>query len=167
MALKLSLSSVAPERARADVLVVGVYKAPGGASTASGGGGVRKLTPTAQALDKLLGGSVAREAADADFKGNLGGSWLVNAGDGVQAKSVLLVGLGKRDELTVDRVRRAGAAAVNKVRGRRTAAVARVDAVPDGIDPSDAVGALAEGLLLGGYSFQRYKTKSEAPALSS
>jgi leucyl aminopeptidase len=154
MALKLSLSSVAPERARCDVLAVGVYSD-------------RKLTPSAQALDKLLGGSLAREAADADFKGGAGSSWLVTAGDGVQAKAVLLVGLGKRDDITIDSVRRAGATVANKARARKSVAVTIVDGVPDSIDAADAVGALAEGIVLGAYTFQRYKSKGDAPALST
>ena len=83
MTVKLSLSSVAPERARCDVLAVGVYAD-------------RKLTPSAQALDKVLGGALARQAADADFKGGLGSGWTITAGEGVNAKAVLLVGLGKR-----------------------------------------------------------------------
>src|SRR4051794_4374763 len=180
MALKFSLSSVAPERARCDVLAVGMYAdAPGGASRASGGAGApggasrasggagAKMTPSAQALDKLLDGSLAREAADGDFKGRLGSSWIVTAGDGVAAKAVLLVGLGKRDELTLDGLRRVGATVASKLKSRRSVAVTIVDAVPDSIEAGDAVGALAEGIALGNYSFQRYKSKGEAPALSS
>ena len=154
MTVKLSLSSVAPERARCDVLAVGVYTD-------------RKLTPSAQALDKVLGGALARQAADADFKGGLGSGWTITAGEGVNAKAVLLVGLGKRDALTLDGVRRAGAVVANKLRTRRAVAVTIVDAVPASIDTEDAVGALAEGLLLGGYSFERYKSKSDGAALST
>ncbi len=154
MAMKLSLSSVAPERARCDVLAVGVYQD-------------RKLTPSAQAIDKVLGGSLLREAADGGFKGALGNGWIVTAGEGVAAKAVLLVGLGKRDELTLDGVRRAGAVVANKLKARRNVAVTIVDAVPASIEVEDAVAALAEGVTLGGYTFRRYKTKGEAPALAS
>src|SRR6185312_10754415 len=154
MALKLSLSSVAPERARAEVLAVGVYED-------------RKLSPSAQAIDKLLGGSLARQAADADFKGKLGSTWLANGGEGVNAKSVLLVGLGKRDELTIDGVRRVGAGIASKMRSRRSVAATIVDAMPAAIDADDAVGALAEGVLLGSYTFQRYKSKADGPALAT
>jgi leucyl aminopeptidase len=159
VALKLSLSSLAPERVRAEVLAVGAF--------AANGSGGPKLTPSAQALDKLLGGSIAREASDAGFKAKLGDAWLVTGGDEVRAKSILLVGLGKRDELTLDGVRRAGAAVAHKLRARRSAAVTVVDGVANTIDAGDAVGALVEGLVLGGYSFQRYKTKAEAPALAT
>ncbi len=154
MAMKLSLSSVAPERVRCDALAVGVYAD-------------RKLTPSAQAIDKILGGALARQAADVDFKGKLGDGWTATAGDGVNAKTVLLVGLGKRDELTIDGVRRAGAVVANKLRSRRSVAVTIVDAVPPSIDAGDAVGALAEGMLLGGYSFRRYKSKAEGPELAN
>ncbi|HEY1737787.1 MAG TPA: leucyl aminopeptidase [Acidimicrobiia bacterium] len=154
MTVKLSLSSAAPERARCDVLAVGVYAD-------------RKLTPSAQAIDKALGGALVRQAADADFKGRLGSGWTLSAGDGVNAKAVLLVGLGKRDELTLDGVRRAGSVVANKLRSRRSVAVTIVDAVPAAIDADEAVGALAEGVVLGGYSFERYKTKAEGSTLST
>ncbi len=154
MVLKLNVSSVAPERVRAEVLAVGVYAD-------------RKLTPSAQALDKLLGGTLVRDAADGGFKGKLGDAWLVTAGDGVHAKVVLLVGLGARSDLTLDGVRRAGAAIAHKLRSRRSAAVTVIDAVPSTVDTDDAVGALGEGLVLGSYTFQRYKTKAEAPTLAT
>ena len=72
-----------------------------------------------------------------------------------------------RDALTLDGVRRAGAVVANKLRSRRSVAVTIVDAVPASIDADEAVGALTEGLLLGGYSFQRYKTDSDGAALST
>lgn len=154
MPLKFSLSSSAPARARADVLVV-----PVAAGTKFVGG-----TPD---LDDTLDGALSRAARAGGCSGKVGETLLVPGGTGVTAKSLLLVGIGKPSDLTVDGVRRVGAAIAKRLREQRTAAVHVLDALPTSIDRADAVAALAEGLVLGNYQFLRYKSAPKRSQLAS
>jgi leucyl aminopeptidase len=77
---------------------------------------------------------------------------------------VLVVGLGKRDELTLERLR---AAAGESARALRRAGARRLGSllhreVPEGANAAQAAQALAEGSLLGLYRFTRYKTSRES-----
>lgn len=68
----------------------------------------------------------------------------------------MLVGVGKRSELTADIVRNAGAAMARACATNKTAAVELGPVV--GIGGSAAAQALAEGLALGAYRFETYKS---------
>ena len=141
-------STEAAAVARADVLVLPVFEGP------QAGPGVKDV----KGID-LLG--VYRDAA---LKGKRGETLLVpNTGiDGLAAGSVLLVGLGKKDEAGPDAVRRA----VGKVALQlsKRASVATTLAQAGGRSATDAVQAVVEGLMLGAYRFDRYKSKKEDPA---
>ena len=89
-------------------------------------------------------------------------------GLGVAAKSVLLVGVGKRRDVTTDSLRRALGRVAPQLAKRRTVATTFPQVV--GRSPEDAVQATVEGLLLGAYRFDRYKSGKnedhpEKPAL--
>jgi len=90
---------------------------------------------------------------------------------GLASPRLLLVGAGSRSSWSVERLRRAGASAAKALRamGIRTAAVvepgSRVTAplAARGEDPAEAYGcAIAEGMLLGLYSFDRYRSRKTA-----
>ena len=87
---------------------------------------------------------------------------------GLASARLLLVGAGSRTSWSSERLRRAGATAAKALRamGVRTAAVVeperRVTAplAAPGEDPAEAYGcAIAEGMFLGLYTFDRYKSK--------
>jgi len=86
---------------------------------------------------------------------------------------LLLVGAGTHAQWSRERLRRAGAAAAKAARGMglRTASfiepekevTAALDTAP-GEDPAELYGhALAEGVLLGLYRYDRYKTREDSP----
>ncbi len=106
---------------------------------------------------KALG--LADAYAAAHLTGKRGQDLLVTRrrGDGFSADAVLLVGVGDKDEFTIDRARRAS----GRIAGvaRRFSTVATL--VPQSFTPAKAPAAAAacvEGLLLGAYRFTRYKT---------
>src|SRR5438128_756869 len=71
-----------------------------------------------RAVDARLGGRLARARELKDLTGKHAETlWLYSEGS-VPAPRVLVVGLGKRDELTPERVRRAAGAATRQVRRR-------------------------------------------------
>ena len=154
MALKISASSVAPARARVDVLAV-----PVAAGT--------KFVAGSDDIDTSLDGALTRAARVGGFTGKVGETLLVPGATGVAAKAVLLVGIGKPTDLTLDGIRRLGASMVRRLREHRTLAVNVLGAVPASIDRADAVAGLAEGMVLGNYQFLRYKSEARRSQLTS
>lgn len=101
----------------------------------------------------------------AGYKGKRGETLLVpNAGiDDVEALAVLLLGVGPRRDAGPDACRRAiGRAAPQLAKRRRVATTLPQIA---GRAFEDAVQATVEGLLLGSYRFDRYKSDGERRAL--
>src|SRR3712207_5453084 len=95
-----------------------------------------------------------------DFKGGFKQTLLLytrSASEPIAARRLLLVGLGKRAELTTERVRQAYATAAQKARELQVTRVAvETPRLPDGSD-GQAARALAEGFLLALYRFDQFK----------
>jgi leucyl aminopeptidase len=150
--LTIETSSSAADTVDADLLVVPVFTD-------------RKLGPGADVVDRAVGGDLAEFMDEADFSGKPGETLAVPTQGRLGAKAVVLVGVGDLGKLDAAAVRKAGAALA-----RRSAKVARVattllEAVPDTVDAGDAAQALAEGVLLGGYQFLKYKGDAKASQL--
>jgi len=113
-----------------------------------------------QVLDEHVGGSAQRAVRLGDFRGALQQTSL-HYGKGKGPKRVILVGLGPRDQVSLEHLRRA--------LGRATATAAALGATKLGIavpgklpvDRDDAAGACAEGAALAAY---RWSAKSEEQA---
>ncbi len=135
-----SYASDPPAAVKTGLLIVPVFEGP------QPGPGVKEL-------------GLADAYAAAKLKGKRGQDLLVmkRRGDRFAADAVLLVGVGKKAGFTVTAARRA----LGRVAGtaRRFGSVATT--VPQSFGArkaADAVGAAAEGLALGAYRFDRYKT---------
>jgi leucyl aminopeptidase len=107
-----------------------------------------------------LGVDLAAELVAVGFDGKPGTTARVPTRGAVPAATVLVVGLGPRARAQALHLRRAAAAAANAAERVTSLATALHRALPD-LDPAAAVQAVAEGLLLGAYRFQAYR--SEAP----
>ncbi len=144
-----SFSTKNPASISADVLVLPVFEGP------EAGPGVRDV----KGVDLL---TVFREAG---LTGKRGESLLVpNTGvEGLAAHGVLLVGMGRRAGASADACRRTmGKLAPRLVRQARVATTLPQVAARAA---ADAAQATVEGLLLGSYRFDRYKSSPEAPEL--
>ncbi|MER3545411.1 MAG: leucyl aminopeptidase [Chloroflexota bacterium] len=134
-----------------DLIVVNLFEGvtqPGGATGA---------------VDRALGGAVGDLIAGGDFKGKLDETAVLYPRGAIPARRVLIVGLGKAEEFTLDRVRRASATAARRARdlGARRFATIVHGAGIGGLEAQSAAQALAEGTLLGLYEFNRHKAPSE------
>jgi leucyl aminopeptidase len=152
VAITVSVSSEQPGAVRAGMLAVPVFAD-------------RELGPGSDVVDGALGGRLGAFMAEAGFAGKPGETIAVPA-DGLGADLALLVGVGKRDEITAGVLRKAAAAVVRRATKLTSVATTLASAAPDGIDPADAAAAVAEGATLGAYQFLTYKTKGEATQLS-
>ena len=93
-----------------------------------------------------------------DFRGRAGQAVVLYPRGAVAPRRLLLIGLGQRDKVTAESVRRAAAEAVRRARELQVAALS-IGAVDDLPLDAAAVGqAFAEGLALGAYRYWKYRT---------
>jgi leucyl aminopeptidase len=144
LAPTLSLTSTSAERVKADLLAVPVFEE-------------RELGPGAPAVDDALGSGLVEFMEEADFSGKRGETLPVPTNGRLGAKAVVLVGMGARDDVTPDALRRAGAALARRAKTVRSVATTLLDTAPDDSDAEANAQALAEGVVLGSYQFLRYK----------
>jgi leucyl aminopeptidase len=150
---------------RTDALVVNLFEgtAPPGRRRARGP--ARVLGGATAAVDAALGGAIAGLMRAGEAKGAWGEQTLLHTLGRLPAARVLVLGLGKPEEFTADRVRTAAGEAarhLRKIGARRVASVVH-GAGAGGLDPAAAAQALVEGTRLGLYRFTAYKGNSEEP----
>ncbi len=113
-------------------------------------------------LDSALGGRI-RGYLDAGAFGGKTGEHTGFPAQGIAAKHVVLVGLGEPRAVDAGSVRNAiGRAVMTLTRRKKTSAAVVVPSLR-GMDARESGQALAEGALLGGYRFDRYRTLQERP----
>lgn len=113
--------------------------------------------PAADALDQALGGAIAAVRARGDLRGKEGETLvLYPAAGAVSAERVLLLGLGKADGVTAEKLRRAGGT-VAKQAAKLRASAAAIALPPTSVGAGDAARAVAEGAVLGTYTFTELK----------
>ena len=107
----------------------------------------------AKRVDKALGGTLSRILNRGDFKPKTGALHLLYPERGVAAERLLFVGLGKRSEFTLNRLRQALGKAAPALRG---AGATDITIVADGtgLEAEELGQALTEGCLLGLYRFE-------------
>jgi leucyl aminopeptidase len=111
-------------------------------------------------LDKKLGGQLSDVRKNGEFSGKPNQTTLLHINGQCPAKRVLLVGLGTRETLTLERVRQALGTAVKRARQvKAKGMVCVIPDVPKTVGHLDAVAqAMTEGTILGDYRFTEYRT---------
>ncbi|MGX1370578.1 leucyl aminopeptidase [Streptomyces canus] len=147
----LTLSTSAAPGLRADAIVIGVAKGAKGPVVA----------PGAEAVDKAYDGRLAGVLETLGASGAEGEVTKLPAPSGVKAPLVVAVGLGAEPEkdssFAPEALRKAAGVAARALTGSKKAAFV----LPLG-DAAD-LGAVAEGVLLGAYSFDAYKEHGKDP----
>jgi len=157
----------------APLLVVGAFAAPEpdgseDAERAAGADAPRRpvLTPGAAAVLEGLDDAVD-ELVALGFDGADGSTVRLRATVGGTPRTVLVVGLGSASALSAERLRRAAGTAVRAAADASELATDLALDVPgDGTTPAQAAAAVAEGLLLGSYRFERYRSKPKPVRLT-
>ncbi|MER5751216.1 leucyl aminopeptidase [Streptomyces sp. NPDC002088] len=141
----LTLSTAAAPGLRADAIVIGVAKGPKGPVVA----------PGAEAVDQAYDGRLAGVLETLGASGAEGEVTKLPAPTGFKAPLVVAVGLGaepaKDSSYDAEALRKAAGVAARTLTGAKKAAFALP--LTDAAD----IGTIAEGVLLGAYSFDAYK----------
>jgi len=141
MSLKLQIAASDPLKTEADLLVL----------SCSEKGSAAAVT----ALEKALGGSLKELVSRDDFKGKRDQRLLVPTLGKLPATHVALLGVGDAAKLDDAGLRLFGAAAARLAQNEKARSVAV--AAPEGV-AGDRLRFLAEGLVLGGYRYDRFLT---------
>lgn len=120
--------------------------------------GETTLQGPAAALDEALAGVIADLIASGEVSGAADEITLLHTLGKIEPARVAIVGLGKRDKFSVDRVRRATSQACRTLRGAGAKHVGLALAwAESGVNLALAARAATEGALLGLYEFTNYK----------
>ena len=151
---------------KGDALVVNLFEGVGGKRKGTGRTRARErklLGGATAAVDAALGGAIGKLIRTGETTGKWGEQTLVHSLGRLPAERVLVMGLGKTEDFTLDRVRAGSAEAARALRriGARQVVTIVHEAGTGVFNHPQATQALVEGTLLGLYRFIRYKTNNE------
>ena len=138
------VSDEAVDEVSADAVVVAAYVSDDG----------RSLSASARALDDALEGQLSEHLGHTSYKGKVGDVSLVPTLGRLPARTIVVAGLGKKDEVGRTEVMRAAGSVARKLTDRTTIA----SALHEELDAEQVVAGATEGYLLGSYKFTTYKS---------
>src|SRR2546430_1044332 len=120
-------------------------------------GGTEPLSNGARILDEQLRGKLRRLVEDGEVKGELGETTVLHTDGELQARRVVLAGIGKLDDFDADALRTAASAVAQRVADvGGTVAWMLDESLP--LPVEQQARAIVEGTVLGSYSPARWKT---------
>ena len=113
-------------------------------------------------LDWALGGSLRKLVQSKEFEGKANEVLLYHTNGKVPAKRLVLVGLGKKNEVTLETIRQAMGSAAKRVRQAKVGSFAVVlpTVMPEGMSLVEVGQAMVEGAILGSYQFTAYRSEA-------
>ena len=123
--------------------------------------GIERPGGATGAVDQALGGAITKLIAEGEIKGKLNELTLIHTFGKLEPERIIVVGLGKREKFTLDSIRGLMADACKFLRrlGIKRAATIVHGAGIGGLDAERAAQAIAEGSILGLYTFRKHITK--------
>ncbi|MFH1087926.1 MAG: leucyl aminopeptidase [Chloroflexota bacterium] len=140
--MKTSTPTAALAQADADGIIVGLFEDAG-------------LDAAAGSVDRALDGLLGQMIRAGELKGRLGQVTIVPVPGRLKARKLAVAGLGKKDELTVDRVRAVSAEACRELQKSDSARIAS-GVFGSHLGTEAAAQAIVEGAILGLYRFDKY-----------
>jgi leucyl aminopeptidase len=131
-----------------DVLIVNLFE---GVTTPGGATGT---------VNRALGGWISDQITEQQFKGKLNSVLDLPTYGTIPAKRVLVIGLGKQEDFGAEQIRQVAATGIKRAKDLKARTVATLlhGAGIAGIPADTCAQAVAEGTLLGGYAFDKYKS---------
>jgi leucyl aminopeptidase len=117
------------------------------------------LEGTAAKLDEISGGLIGEVIGQGDVTGRLNSLSVIYTRGNIRAKRIVIVGLGKRGDFSLERLRGAYATAARHIRSLSVREMSTTLDFGTLITPLDQIAeAVVEGVILGLYQFTPYKT---------
>ncbi len=134
----------------ADAIIVNLFEGVGIPAGATG------------AVDKALSGAISDVIRSNDFRGKLNEMSVIYSRGAIPAPRVIVIGLGKVQDFSLERIRQAAATAAKKARelGCKSIASTAHGAGTGQVDPALAAQAVVEGTLMGLYRWRTNHTES-------
>jgi leucyl aminopeptidase len=110
-------------------------------------------------LDRAAGGALTKLAGSKELTGKWLETTLLHYPQGLKAERLLIVGAGKREKFSHVELRKVAAAAARYLKTRSVKRLAFLSSEDD--RSADAAEAIAEGLLLGEYESDKYKSEKK------
>jgi leucyl aminopeptidase len=142
--MKVTVTVAALASVEADALVVGLYADE------------PKPRDAVARLDRALQGHLTEVLAAERFQGKPGQVTYVHTGGRLPARRLIVIGLGRRADLTLETVRRAASAGLRRAR-ELGARVVAIETLGERLPARHRAHAVTEGAILGAYTFDRYK----------
>ncbi len=123
--------------------------------------GMEQPDGTTAGVDRALDGTISQLVSQGEIKGKLNEITVIHSLGKLPAVRMVVVGLGKQEELSLDKVRGAIGETCRLLGKKGVDSVASVahGAGTGDISPGGSAQAIVEGTLLGLYSFRRHITK--------
>jgi len=123
--------------------------------------GMERLEGDTASLDRTLAGAISQLIAQGEIKGKLNEVTIIHSLGKLPAARVVVVGLGKQQELSLDKIRGAVAETCRLLRNKGVDSIATIAQGVGiaGITPEGAAQLITEGALLGLYAFRKHITK--------
>jgi len=127
-----------------------------------------KLLTDLKIFDKKFQNALSKAIETANFKAKRGETLNFYLEENSLAKSVIVLGLGEEKEFIADDLRRAVGSLSGKIKGRVSSIVLQIPSEKE-INLFQRISAqvIAEGLILGSYEFNKYKTEKGEKNLST
>ena len=130
-----------------DLLAVGIIE------------GETELSGDLATLDEKLGGAISESIADEEFEGKAGSSVVSRVGGKNPIRKIVIVGLGKSENLKLDSWRNAAAAIARLAKKEKTLGIS----LPQGsASASDTAQAITEAIILALHEDNRFKSEPES-----
>lgn len=119
------------------------------------------LSKSLEDINKALDGHLIKSAHHEGFEGKIGQKYLLSTLGKIEAKYVLLVGLGTKKQVTQDIYRKAAGSVFKAAHTKRLESIAIELFTDDKKEQECAIQAVAEGCFLAAYRFDKYLTEDK------
>ncbi len=119
------------------------------------------------AVDRALGGLIARLIAEGEIKGKLDEVALIHTQGRIPAQRIAVVGLGPREKFDLDAIRRASGSLLKRARDLNVTSYHTIvhGAGIGGFPAAECVQAIVEGTVLAAYGYRQFKGGEHPPAV--
>ena len=148
--MRITTSAAKLTSVQADLLAVAVTKP-------------LELSGAAAELDAALGGEISRLVKAGEVRPGAGAVTVLHTeGRGIRAKRVAVVGMGPGAKAGADELRNAACAAARAMQRARGTRMAMAADLP-GLDATDAARCVVDGVAIGTYRYDRFRTQRDLP----